>query len=73
MYNHSATLDGTNIIYAHEFHKVEQTGTSTITENIDSAIVASGGISQADLTTALSPLETKDIAYANTINTHTYS
>ena len=45
MYNQAMTTDGASFPYGHNFIKINETGNTTITETINSAIAGSGGIS----------------------------
>ena len=67
MNNQSISLDGSNVVYATEFIRVSETGTSSIKQDfatityVDNEISninvgAGGGISQADLDTQLAPI-----------------
>ena len=67
MNNQSISLDGSNVVYATEFSRVSETGTSSIKQDfatityVDNEISninvgAGGGISQADLDTQLAPI-----------------
>ena len=67
MNNQSISLDGSNVVYATEFIRVRETGTSSIKQDfatityVDNEISninvgAGGGISQADLDTQLAPI-----------------
>ena len=67
MNNQSISLDGSNVVYATEFIRVSETGTSSIKQDfatityVDNEIFsinvgAGGGISQADLDTQLAPI-----------------
>ena len=64
------TIDGSNVVYANEFIKVNEDGTTSLTEQINNAIVGAGGISQQDVDDSLAPLISKDVSYNNTLTSH---
>ena len=65
------SLDGSNVVYATEFTKVHETGNTSLTDTIDTKVAtAGGGGSQTDFDRSIATLQSKDLAYNNTITSH---
>ena len=65
------SLDGSNVVYATKFIKVHETGNTSLTDTIDTKVAtAGGGVSQTDFDSSIATLQTKDIAYNNTLTSH---
>ena len=65
------SLDGSNVVYATEFIKVHETGNTSLTDTIDTKVAtAGGGVSQTDFDSSIATLQSKDIAYNNTLTFH---
>ena len=65
------SLDGSNVVYATEFIKVHETGNTSLTDTIDTKVAtAGGGVSQTDFDSSIATLQSKDIAYNNTLTSH---
>ena len=65
------SLDGSNVVYATEFIKVHETGSTSITDTVDTKVAtASGGVSQTGFDSQVASLQSKDIAYNNTLTSH---
>ena len=65
------SLDGSNVVYATEFIKVHETGSTPLTDTIDTKVAtAGGGVSQTGFDTSIASLQSKDIAHNNTLTSH---
>ena len=65
------SLDGSNVVYATEFIKVHETGNTSLTDTIDTKVAtAGGGVSQTDFDSSIATLQSKDLAYNNTLTSH---
>ena len=65
------SLDGSNVVYATGFIKVHETGNTSLTDTIDTKVAtAGGGVSQTDFDTSIASLQSKDLAYNNTLQSH---
>ena len=61
------SLDGSSVVYAAEFIKVHETGSTSITDTIDTKVAtASDGVSQTDFDLQVASLQSEEIAYNNT-------
>ena len=54
--NQSVTLDGSNVVYATELIKVNETGNTTLNETIIE-VAGEGNITQQDVNDSISPLQ----------------
>ena len=65
------SLDGSNVVYATGFIKVNETGKTSLTDTIDTKVAtASGGVSQTDFDSQVASLQLKDIAYNDILTSH---
>ena len=68
---HPMTLDGSNVDDATVLINVHETGNTSVTDTIDTKVAtASGGVSQIDFDSQVASLQSKDIAYNNTVASH---
>ena len=65
------SLAGSNVVYATEFIKVHETGHTSLTDAIDTKVAtAGGGATPTDFDSSIATLQSKDLAYNNTITLH---
>ena len=65
------SLDGSNVVYAREFINVHETRNTSLTDTIDTKVAtAGGGVSQTVFHSSIATLQSKDLAYNNTITSN---
>ena len=69
--NQNMTLDGSRVLYANEFIKLQETGNSSISDIIDTKVATlSGGVSESSFNSQISILQAKDAEHNSTIQSH---
>ena len=68
---HAMSLDASYAVYATEFINFHETGNTSIADTIDTtAATANGEVSQTNVDSQVASLQSKDIAYNNTVTSY---